>query len=352
MAPASPEGIEQPIDATGGLDSYVAECERALAESQDAWSFLALPNQELGDDALAAMNWGQFAAFTNKAATDFENIKPPPELEMYHAAQIDALRALHAAVAAKPAGESFGVAIGELIAELFGTLLAIAFDDALSDEEKELASDMVVDDAMAKLFSREFVIAAAEVESVFAELPEDVQAALDESCGAIGVGAGSQSEDSNGDNPDEDGAAPGTEQEVPIAETGDSQSIGDLDVTVLSGGRYRAPESIFENNANYEVSIQIFNARGTLAEPAYLNPHYVTVLGDDGVWYSHVLCFDCDDSISDFELGPSGSAEGHVFFVIPEEIAVNLVAIEDPSPYPSVRHFWNLGSVEVTDNRA
>ena len=169
----------------------MAQCEQALAESQETWSFLASPNQELDDDVLAAMTWGQFAAFTNKSVADFEDIKPPPELEQYHTAQIDALRALHAAVAAKPAGDSFGVAVGELIAELFGALLAIAFDIELSEEEKQLASDMVVDDAMAGLFSREFVIAAAEVESVFAELPEDVQSALEESCGVIGVGAGS-----------------------------------------------------------------------------------------------------------------------------------------------------------------
>ena len=161
-----------------------------------------------------------------------------------------------------------------------------------------------------------------------------------------------RSEDSDGVKPEEGGAASGATQEELIAETGDSQSIGDLDVTVLSGGRYRAPESFFENNANYQVSIQILNARGSLAEPAYLNPHYVTVLGDDGVWYSHALCFDCDVSISDFELGPGGSAEGHVFFDIPVDIAIDLVAIEDSSTYPSVRHFWNLGSVEETDNRA
>lgn len=351
LPPASPAGNGQPIDASDGLDSYLAECERTLAENQEAWSFLALSDQGLESDDLAAMTWGQYAAFTNKAASDFEYIKPPPEYEQYHSAQIDALRAIHAAVATKPPGGSFGAAFSELIAELFTSLIAIAFDVELSEEEKELARDMVVDDAMAKLFSRDFVIAAAEVESVLAQLPEDVQSALDESCGVIGVGAGLQSENSNEDDLDVDSAI-GSDQEESISDVGDSKSIGELDVAVLSGGKYRAPESFFENDANFRVLIQIFNTRGSLAEPAYLNSHYVTILGDDGIWYSHVLCFDCDISISDFELGPNGSAEGSVFFAIPDEITINLVAIEDPSTFPSVRHYWNLRPIEEADSDA
>ena len=185
----TPTRVEQSLDDIGGLDAYVAECGRALADTQLSWELLAPAETDSGEDALAALTWGQFAALVNKAAADFERIVPPLELERYHAAQLMALKALSDVAESKRGSDSFGGAIGQIFADLLPEIVAIAFDDDISEEERRLASDTLIDSAFANLLSEEYLDAAEEVETAFAELPVSTRQAVNESCGALGVGA-------------------------------------------------------------------------------------------------------------------------------------------------------------------
>ena len=128
-------------------------------------------------------------------------------------------------------------------------------------------------------------------------------------------------------------AAPPAAKESPskVESFGTTQMVGKLDITPLGAERHDTTAYNMFNDPNYRVRIRIRNVRGDADSPEGLQAWDVSLLGANSQWYDATsFCADCPDPIDEFSLAPGGTAEGYLYFEVPDGVTIAQLTIDPP----------------------
>ncbi len=154
--------------ATGGeVEAYARECGETTASLDVA--FAMMESEGSGED----LSWGDFAEMLSAVSSAYRELRPPPELQEYHDAQLRALDGLLDHALSRPGSGSFVEEFALAFAELFGLVFEVAFDAEKTDEEKETLIEEATEEVFATIFGTVFMDAVAELEEIESELSED-----------------------------------------------------------------------------------------------------------------------------------------------------------------------------------
>lgn len=178
-ATPAPAPTAAPAPDDSPIDAYGRQCEMDVAV-QFINQLGSLEGDPIALDPTGTLTWGRLADMLDGSVENFSQLMPPAELQAYHDARLDMLKAFRDAARARPSGGLFiQDFLEEFLQAIFPKAIEIGLDETKTDEEKEQLIQEFALELLTEFFSEEWA-AAAEAEVAAAEaLPEETRAILD-----------------------------------------------------------------------------------------------------------------------------------------------------------------------------
>ena len=177
---ADPDPPVEPPDSSTGAGGDTEERVRAYAEECAALTAaltgdpMAMPETDPGQ------TWGEVAELSDLQLETYSQLEPPPEVEEYHHARLETLKAFRDNAKTRPADRPMMMDFQEMMATVFPEMMAVGLDPNKTEEEKQAEIEQIMEEPLMNLLGPDFLEATKAEDEARVRLPENLRNILDE----------------------------------------------------------------------------------------------------------------------------------------------------------------------------
>ena len=173
-----PAPTAAPAPSVSPVEAYAQQCQMDVAVA-----FINQLSSFEGDpitlDPTGTLTWGRLAETLDAGVQNFSRFMPPPELQEYHDARLNSLRAFRDSARARPSGGLFIQDFLLVIQEIFPQLIEISLDPNKTDEQKEALIQEIATEKLGEFFGPEWAVTGEAESAAWQALPEETRAILE-----------------------------------------------------------------------------------------------------------------------------------------------------------------------------
>lgn len=177
-ATAVPVATAPPATEDSPVEAYAKQCQMDVAVQ-----FLTQLSTFEGDpstlDPTGTLTWGRLAELLDNGVQNFSQLMPPPELQEYHDARMNSIRAFRDTALSQPSGGLFIMDFLVVIQEIFPQLIEIGLDPDKTDEQKEELIQEIATEKLSEFFGPEWAETSQAESAAWKALSEETRAILE-----------------------------------------------------------------------------------------------------------------------------------------------------------------------------
>ena len=132
------------------------------------------------EESAADFTWGELAEDLQVVESFYDQLLPPPDLEVFHATRLTMVRALNERASEQPPEALIWDDYSEGLAALLPEIVRISLDEALTTVGREEKAAQLLEEHQEEFYGSEFVRASQHQLNVWLALPENLRATLKE----------------------------------------------------------------------------------------------------------------------------------------------------------------------------